>query len=629
MRRRRHPEEKPEGEGMTRAVNTTKFQGKKDSTSESTYLKKNTADYASTDSPIKIFRAAWRLGKRLYDRANEGCTEAEVKTVRTTFIFYAVSILALMIVKTGYSLYWSFVIRRFTTSLQEKDSETFYKVLVEVMVLLLLNVPLSVGKDYCRGFLTLFLRRRFTKALFGAFLNSSSNAYYHTTLENAGMRILEVEDYVGNVQRVVLKLLRRRADLVAFSSLMVYLSFRLFGALAMYSLFGTWLLVHFFYEKVTRSTAETTKKRTGVQYALVRIRENKESIAFLDGGGVEFDNMLKMFESYIDTVGQNLKWNIWLETVKETLDDLTVCVPYIVVAPLYFAGTVEYGVVSQSSMAFFRIKSALNVLSDHFQTISTITASNRRLEELLNDLQAFGTPKINLTGDVIHDDSMIRVEGLTSSAPAYVENGVEQVEQQVLFRNLTFEVKEGDSLIIMGPSGAGKTSLLRILGGLWPYDSGTITKPARVGFQGMFFLPQRPYITLGTLRQQLIYPDTGTKQRMGDGALTELLRKVGLHHLTCFEGGLDAHQPWADMLSVGEQQRIGFCRMFYHEPKFVLMDESTSALDLELESRCMELCTTLKITLISVGHRPSLKQFHKQVLTLTGDDGRFELAPSV
>ena len=320
MRRRRHPEEKPVEEGKARTVD----QGKKNSTPASTYVKKNSADHASTDSPIKIFRAAWTLGKRLYDRANEGCTEAEVKTVRNTFIFYAVSILALMVVKTGYSLYWSFVIRRFTTSLQEKDSETFYKVLVEVMVLLLLNVPLSVGKDYCRGFLTLFLRRRFTKALFGAFLKSSSNAYYHTTLENAGMRILEVEDYIGNVQRVVLKLLRRGADLVAFSSLMVYLSFRLFGALAMYSLFGTWLLVHFFYEKVTRSTSETTKKRTGVQYALVRIRENKESIAFLDGGGVEFDNMLKMFESYIDTVGQNLKWNIWPLNVKLISGDVMI-----------------------------------------------------------------------------------------------------------------------------------------------------------------------------------------------------------------------------------------------------------------------------------------------------------------
>jgi ABC-type uncharacterized transport system fused permease/ATPase subunit len=222
----------------------------------------------------------------------------------------------------------------------------------------------------------------------------------------------------------------------------------------------------------------------------------------------------------------------------------------------------------------------------------------------------------NSEHSVKSNTNSISVENLCSRAPGKSTEVPGAFRGKLLFHELSFEVKEGESLIIMGASGTGKTSLLRILGGLWPYDAGKISKPSNIGRGGMFFLPQRPYITLGTLREQLIYPHNPNEQNKPDDQLIELLRMVGLIHLMYFEGGLDAAQNWADMLSGGEQQRIGFCRMFYHEPKFVVMDESTSALDIDLEKKCMEMCLLSNITMISVGHRPSLIQYHKQKLTL-------------
>ena len=207
---------------------------------------------------------------------------------------------------------------------------------------------------------------------------------------------------------------------------------------------------------------------------------------------------------------------------------------------------------------------------------------------------------------------MIAVKNLVCRTP---DNG------KVLFDNISFSVKKGEPLIVMGPSGSGKTSLLRVIGGLWPFEKGMLFKPSKIGRNGIFFLPQRPYITLGSLRQQLIYPHRPDEQIAEDSELIAILKKMDLNHLLYFENGLDASKSWQDMLSGGEQQRVGFARLFYHRPRFCIMDESTSALDVELEDRCMHLCKDYGITVISVGHRPTLIKHHVNLLRLDGFGG--------
>ena len=247
-------------------------------------------------------------------------------------------------------------------------------------------------------------------------------------------------------------------------------------------------------------------------------------------------------------------------------------------------------------------------------TLPSLAGKVHRVGEMLEkvDEATRAMTAFHRSGRIRENAGEIVVENLTCSTPD---------NSKVLFRNMSFRVVQGQSLLIMGPSGAGKTSLLRVLGGLWPFEEGTLSKPSTVGRGGMFFLPQRPYITLGTLRQQLIYPHRPEEQVASDDELIDLLKTLGLTHLLYYNEGLDATESWADMLSGGEQQRLGFARLFYHKPAFCIMDESTSALDVPLEKKCMEMCSVYKITVVSVGHRPTLIPFHARLLKLDGEGG--------
>ena len=192
---------------------------------------------------------------------------------------------------------------------------------------------------------------------------------------------------------------------------------------------------------------------------------------------------------------------------------------------------------------------------------------------------------------------------------------------EVLFRAMSFRVKPGEHTIIMGPSGCGKSSLLRVLAGLWPFEEGRVFRPAAIG-RGILFLSQRPYITEGNLRDQIVYPCSKGDVLMSDSELKALLVEVRLGHLVAERDDiLDVGRNWAEILSGGEQQRLGFARLLYHSPRFALMDESTSAMDVELEGHCMRLAQSKGVTCVSVGHRPTLVQYHKCMLKLDGCGG--------
>ncbi|KAI8095150.1 ABC transporter transmembrane region 2-domain-containing protein [Thamnidium elegans] len=193
----------------------------------------------------------------------------------------------------------------------------------------------------------------------------------------------------------------------------------------------------------------------------------------------------------------------------------------------------------------------------------------------------------------------------------------------VLLKDLSFKVSTGMNCLISGPNGCGKSSLFRILGDLWPLFGGTLTKPAA---NKLFYVPQKPYLPLGTFRDQVIYPDTrqeATNKGFNDDAIMKLLDTVHLGYLVEREGGWDTVQDWADVLSGGEKQRVAMARLFYHKPQFAILDECTSAVSVDIEAIMYEHARKVGITLFTVSHRTSLIRHHEYLLRFDGE-GHYE-----
>ncbi|TPX49056.1 hypothetical protein SeMB42_g02750 [Synchytrium endobioticum] len=191
----------------------------------------------------------------------------------------------------------------------------------------------------------------------------------------------------------------------------------------------------------------------------------------------------------------------------------------------------------------------------------------------------------------------------------------------VLVQDLTLEINPAGHLMITGPNGSGKTSIIRVIAGLWPLFGGHLARP-EPGASNVFFVPQRPYLVQGSLRDQVIYPHSHAKM-MADGKtdedLKEILGMVYLEYVVTREGGFDAVKEWKDVFSGGEKQRMQLARLFYHAPRFAVLDEATSAVSADVEALLYTTANDLDITVITISHRPALFKYHRYLLRLAAD----------
>ncbi|KAF2497366.1 ATP-binding cassette protein [Lophium mytilinum] len=270
-----------------------------------------------------------------------------------------------------------------------------------------------------------------------------------------------------------------------------------------------------------------------------------------------------------------------------------------------------------SSDAFGRVMFSYKEITE----LAGYTSRVSTLLDVIDDIQAGHFEKKLVSSANTEENAAVlsgRGKVIESEDIEFVNVPIVSPNGDVLVRALSFSVKPGDHMLIVGPNGCGKSSLFRILGGLWPVYGGTVRKPP---FEDIFYIPQRPYLSRGTLRQQIIYPDGVREMRdkgITDADLHAILSVVEIEHIVDRPDGWDAEQEWTDVLSGGLQQRVAMARLFYHAPKYAILDECTSSVTLEIERVMYDEAKRLGITLMTVSHRRSLWKYHKNILQFDG-----------
>lgn len=466
---------------------------------------------------------------------------------------------------------------------------------------------LNSAYGYLRETIGIYWRRWLTHHLLNQYFKN--RAFYemsnsHKEIDNPDQRISEdVANFCQQSIQFLVNCLESVFVVIAFSVILWSISKNLVIVLVIYSILAYAITIGFYGKKLTQLNFEQLKKEADFRFGLVRIRENAESIAFYNGILQEANKIKLIFNQVFNNFKRLILWSeVYLNIFKYQFGYLPWIIPALILGNQILSGETEVGKVTEAGGAFGQVAFSVNLIMYQFEKFTKFAASINRLyifsEYLKQPSKAIANAK---TIDIVLD-SRLALENLTVQTPNY---------QKTLFSNLSVALPTGQGLLIMGDSGCGKSSLLRALAGLWNSGTGVIVRPA---LEEILFLPQRPYMILGTLREQLIYPNA--KVDLSDEELHQVLLRVNLSDLAERFGGFEVEQDWSDILSLGEQQRLAFARLLVTKPKYAILDEATSALDINNEQHLYSLLVETGITFISVGHRPSLKKYHQVIVNL-------------
>lgn len=442
----------------------------------------------------------------------------------------------------------------------------------------------------------------------------AGSAYYRTQFvdspgDNPDQRIqVDIGSFVGTSRSLALGAVDSAVSLVEFSVILWSLS----GPLAIggFELPRAMVFIVFVYVIVAsviafrlgrpliRLNFMSEKLAADFRYALIRVREYAENIAFYRGEQAERGGLAGRFAAFIANLWAIVFRSMKFDGFNFVVNQVAVVFPTLLQAQRFFSGAIKLGDVTQTAQAFDQVQSALSF----FRLSYDAFASYRAVLDRLTGFTAANDAARALPGvEVEETPDALEIDGLQLQRP----------DGAPLLRDLGLRLLPGQALLVQGPSGVGKTTLLRALAGLWPYVSGKVRRPAA---GDSLFLPQRPYLPLGTLRDALAYPAAS----VDDDRLHDALARVQLGHLA---GRLDAEADWSRILSLGEQQRLAFARVLLHRPKIAFLDEATSATDEGLEHALYDLLRRElpDCMLVSVGHRSTLNAFHTHRLQLRPD----------
>lgn len=519
------------------------------------------------------------------------------------------SLLVLLIIAlVGTTVFNSFVNRYLLDIIiEEKDLNKFFETLILYGVGLIL-VTLLVGfSKFLRKQIALDWYQWLNNQILSKYL--SERAYYKinfkSDIDNPDQRLSqEIEPLARNALSFSATYLEKVLEMISFLIILWSISQSVAIILIAYTIVGN-LIAVYLSQELTKINQEELESKADYSYCLTHVRNHAESIAFFQGENQELNIISRKFNHLVKDAQRKINWERNQDLFKRGYQAAIQIFPFIVLGPLELRGEMEFGEVTQAAIACNLFANALAELINEFGTSGRFSSYAERLAEFSNALEAVTKQPENTSTIKTIEENHLAFENVTLQTPNY---------EQVIVEDLSLSVQPGEGLLIVGPSGRGKSSLLRAIAGLWNAGTGRLVRPP---LEEVLFLPQRPYIILGTLREQLLYPNTN--RQMTDAELQDVLKQVNLQNLLSRVEGFDTEVPWENILSLGEQQRLAFARLLVTRPSFTILDEATSALDLKNEGNLYQQLQLTKTTFISVGHRESLFDYHQWVLELSQD----------
>ncbi|MGO9606397.1 MAG: ABC transporter ATP-binding protein/permease [Candidatus Binataceae bacterium] len=503
--------------------------------------------------------------------------------------------------------YSTYLQRDIINAVVGKHLSQFYHVMLFAAAAAALGMLATVFTAYLGGLLYIEWREWLTHYFVDQ--GFAHRAFYRMGLigkvDNPDQRISDdISSFVVSTETFAVKLVFAIAGVITYFAILWSISSSLALFLVAYATLGTYFSV-VIGRRLVGLNYYQERYQADFRFGLVHVRDNVEPIFIYGGERHETDQLRRRFSKVVENFKQLILWKRNLGFFTESYGSVAVLIPFLFLAATYVAGHLQFGQVIQASAAFASLHASLSIIVTSFPDIADYANVVTRLSEFLDEAKAAGefetddSPKTEIV-----EAPRVGFEHLSVLTP----DG-----DKTLIRDLTADASALEPLLVQGPSGTGKTSLMRALAGIWREGSGTVTRPP---LGEVMFLPQRPYMILGSLRDQLTYPRAAGAS---DEKLYETLAAVNLSDLPERFGGLDAEMHWADVLSPGEQQRLAFARLLLNHPHYAFLDEATSALDIANEQRMYQLLHKQGIPFLSSGHRPTLLKFHRNVLELSSN----------
>lgn len=537
---------------------------------------------------------------------------------------YLAGIITLTIAAVYMTLLLNEWFNSFYSALQNYDSGAVYRGLLRFTGLAFAHIAFAVYSYYLQQRLALRWRKWMTKNYLAKW--TGQQMYYRLemfsqgTADNPDQRISEdINLFTARTLSFMSGLLRSATTIVCFIfvlwNLSEVLSFSAAGqeihiygylvwtALA-YSVLGTWI-THKVGHRLVSLNYFQQKLEADFRFSMVRLRETAESVAFYNGAAKEESFLSNRFMTLLRNTLFIIKKQKQLSWLTNSYAQIAIIFPFVVAVPRYLSQNISLGGLMQIANCFGKVQDAMSYFVDVYASLAEWQSCAERLLSFDKHIAAIEKETEEKSGSLVREEThdRLRLADVTISVPAMDENK----RTREIISSASCTIKSGEHVILKGPSGSGKSTLLRTLAGFWPYVKGHISMPAP---SEMMFIPQKPYIPMGTSAEAASYP----LETADEEILSPLLVECGLSHLM---EKTDTEADWSHILSLGEQQKLAFVRVFLRKPKWVFLDEATSAMDEETEEKMYRLLTALPgTTVISIGHRSTLDKWHDRVLRI-------------